>query len=360
MSNQQPKYQLPPNIDRYLATLSKIYAQQSNRLLQEIVVNSQTKVQEAWVYDSWSNAGHAVHLTMPETIFLSAERNRDGVQDQIQQDLNKLHNVQDEFFAQVFLEMDVPQNSDWRTDSGLLLRHGRVVSNDATKRIWESQKFRLFLSHKSEDRKQTAALKSRLQLFGVSCFVAHEDISPTKTWQDEIENALATMDGFVAAMTENFHESYWTDQEVGYALARGVPIIALRLGRDPYGFIAKFQALTCDWSDAAEKIVKALIGDSRMFRAYTQALRNCPNYDGGNTLAKVLPSIGLLSPQQIDDLVTAYNETSELRGSYGFNGSKPIIYGPGLVSHLNRLGTRQFVLGDTGLIRIQTSEDIPF
>src|ERR1017187_3416876 len=117
----------------------------------------------------------------------------------------------------------------------------------------------MFLSHKSEVKKETAILKDALRLFGIAAFVAHEDIHPTKEWQDEIENALATMDGFVALITSSFHESDWTDQEVGYALARSVPIIAVRLERDPYGFLAKFQALTANWESAPEGIVKLLI-----------------------------------------------------------------------------------------------------
>ena len=55
------------------------------------------------------------------------------------------------------------------------------------------------------------------------------------------------MDAFAALMTEGFHDSDWTDQEVGFALARGVPVIAVKLGRDPYGFLGKFQALRADW-----------------------------------------------------------------------------------------------------------------
>jgi hypothetical protein len=37
---------------------------------------------------------------------------------------------------------------------------------------------------------ETAGLKERLHLYGVSALVAHEDIRPTKDWQDEIESAL--------------------------------------------------------------------------------------------------------------------------------------------------------------------------
>ena len=225
-----------------------------------------------------------------------------------------------------------------------------AVAPDASKRIWGEEGFRVFLSHKTDVKKETADLKERLRLFGISCFVAHEDIHPTKAWQDEIENALASMDGFIALMTADFHDSEWTDQEVGFALARGVPLIAVRLGRDPYGFIGKFQGLSSTWSTAAEDIIKILIRYERMFSTYVSALRKCPRWDSGNTLSKALPGIEGLTPLQIDELSFAYNETSELRGSYGFNGSKPKEYGVGLVSHMNRLGSRQFKYSPKGLI----------
>ena len=180
--------------------------------------------------------------------------------------------------------------------------------------------------------------------------MAHEDIHPTKTWQDEIENALATMDGFVALMTTNFHDSDWTDQEVGFAFARGVPIIAVRLGKDPYGFIGKFQGLSSTWQTAAEDIVKILIKNDRMFSAYVAALRKCPSWDSGNTVAKALPGIERLTDAQVDELASAFNETSELQGSFAFHGGKPRLYGPGLVSHINRLGSRQFRFAADGQI----------
>ena len=69
-------------------------------------------------------------------------------------------------------------------------------------------------------------------------------------------------------MTSGFHKRDWTDQEVGYALARAVPIIAMRLERDPYGFLGKFQALTSDRELAPEEIVKLLIKNDRMLSAY--------------------------------------------------------------------------------------------
>jgi hypothetical protein len=352
MSGTARNFELPKSIDRYLAALSKLYAQEGRRQLQEIIVNSRTRVHEEWSRDNWNGGtyGHALYLLVPEPLFLTALKQKDEVQKQIKEDLNRVHNIQNEFIEEVFLEMEVAEDSEWRKESGLLVAGKRVVPVDATKRIWGDQGFRLFLSHKSEVKKETAELKDCLHLFGISCFVAHEDILPTKAWQDEIENALASMDGFVALMTESFHDSDWTDQEVGFAFARGVPIVAVRLGKVPYGFIGKFQALSSTWLTVAEDLVKVLIKNDRIFSAYVQALRKCTSWDSGNTMAKALPGIEKLSKLQIDDLVAAYNENSELRGSFGFNGKSTKFYGPGLVSHLNLLGARQFTFANSGLI----------
>lgn len=86
-------------------------------------------------------------------------------------------------------------------------------------------------------------LRGALAEYGISAFVAHEDIEPTREWQDEIELALSTMDAMLAVLSPGFKESNWTDQEVGFAVGRKIPIVALRLGLDPYGFIARYQAV---------------------------------------------------------------------------------------------------------------------
>jgi hypothetical protein len=338
------KHELPANIERYLAALSRLYARDGKRALQEIVVNAQVRVVEEWTYDRWDGGiyGHALYLTLPEPLFLAASRDRNQIQTSIAQDLNGLHNFHNEHIAEVFLEMEVAEDGDWRQESGLLVTTTRTVLPDQAKRIWGTGGFRLFLSHKTEVKRQAAALKERLKLFGVSAFVAHEDIHPTRAWQDEIESALHSMDGFVAIMTDGFHDSLWTDQEVGFALMRGVPVIALRMGKDPYGFLGKFQALSTDWDDAPEGIVKLLINRDRMFSAYLQALRDCTGWDDGNVLSRILPAIERLTEQQIDELVAVCNDNNEIRYSFGFRGNKPSQHGGGLIPHLHRLGHRRF------------------
>jgi hypothetical protein len=346
MSSRERNFELPRNIEHYLAAISKMYGQEGHKQLQEIIVNSQIRIHEEFSFDGWDGGiyGHALYLTIPETLFLSLVKQRDYIQGKIREDINNIHNIQDEFIDQVFLEMEIPEDQDWRKESGLLLTSKRIILPEAQNRIWGNKGYRLFFSHKAEVKKETADLKKNLRLFGVSCFVAHEDIHPTKEWQNEIENALFSMDGFVALMTEGFHDSDWTDQEVGVAFGRGVPIIIIKLGKDPYGFIGKFQALSCSWNDSPKEIVKILVKHDLMLNAYIEAIQDCQSFDHGNELAEILPFIDKLSHQQARRLVSAYNDNAQVRNSFGFNGKKPIYYGEGLAFHLKRLTGQTYEL----------------
>jgi hypothetical protein len=109
---------------------------------------------------------------------------------------------------------------------------------------WQTTKrFRLFISHISADKLIATRLKDALAAHHIAGFVAHEDIHPTLAWQDEIERGLRTMDAMVAVHTKGFSASFWTQQEIGFALGRGVKVISFKYGEDPTGFIGKHQAL---------------------------------------------------------------------------------------------------------------------
>jgi len=134
-------------------------------------------------------------------------------------------------------------------DNSKLLAIGKHLGYDKTDApsylepaFWEEGKFRVFLSHLSKQKSWTTSLQEELSKFGITAFVAHKDIKPTLEWQAQIETALATCDALVALLHAGFHESNWTDQEIGFAMGRGVPVFSVRFGQDPYGFIGKTQA----------------------------------------------------------------------------------------------------------------------
>jgi TIR domain len=206
--------ELPGKLEQCLATLSKLYGSQNKRSLQEIIVNARAWLNDRTIWDDDGGYGHTLYLAVPELLYLAHAAELVSVQDKITEDLNTVHNITGEFFNQTLFEMDLPKDHDWRHESGLLITGPRRVNASATDRIWTDGQFRLFLSHKSDIKKEAHSLKETLRAYGISAFVAHDDIVPTKEWQEEIENALATMDGFAALLTSGFHDSNWTDQEV--------------------------------------------------------------------------------------------------------------------------------------------------
>lgn len=103
---------------------------------------------------------------------------------------------------------------------------------------------RVFLSHLAKDREEVHELARVLKMIGFACFVAHDEIRPSRSWLREIERALNSCEILVGYITEGFSESEWTDQEVGWALGRGlvaIPVVAG--GPMPYGFLGTYQAI---------------------------------------------------------------------------------------------------------------------
>lgn len=146
-------------------------------------------------------------------------------------------------------------------------RGTRLIPPEPPEAWQNTQLFRMFVSHVSGEKRNAHRLKDCLLDHGVSCFVAHDDIKPTVEWRHEIEKALECMDGFVAMHTEGFSKSNWTQQEVGFALGRGVKIISFKLDEeDPTGFLSHQQALSREGRKAEDisiDIIELLKNDVR-------------------------------------------------------------------------------------------------
>ena len=222
--------------------------------------------------------------------------------------------------------------------------------------LWGDGVLRAFISHVAEHKDLATEIKFSLEQYGIASFVAHEDIEPMKEWELEIESALFSMNILVALLTEGFSESKWTDQEVGVAVGRGVPIVPVRLGKDPYGFMARYQAIP--GSRTTAEIVHTIflyvlrheglkeIGTD----AYIAALANSGNFHRSNTLARFLPDIEHLSPGQEEALVEAFDNNGQVNGAYEIRDS--------IVGHLKRItgndyGIVNYRLVPTQLINIE-------
>ena len=103
-------------------------------------------------------------------------------------------------------------------------------------------------------------LANFLESKNIKCFVAGNDINPSREWRDQITMALRTMEAMITinmgATREkdgtkqkiSFSSSVFCMQEVGAAFVRNVPIIPIKIDELPQGFDEKFQACKVDVS----------------------------------------------------------------------------------------------------------------
>ncbi|HOC94362.1 MAG TPA: toll/interleukin-1 receptor domain-containing protein [bacterium] len=317
--------ELPKRLENILAQLSVYYEKNSNPEMQSIIVNSRYRVHEVWNYDNWNGGtyGHAIYFQVPSTIFYRIFDERDVIAEELRKRINEISNVQNESIDAVFIELQEDQIlENWREKSGLIISQSAVLvdlTEDESKRLWKPDYFRLFISHKDEYKSEATKLSKALEFYGISCFVAHENIHPIEEWQHEIEKALFSMDAFMALLTDNFPNSQWTDQEIGIAIGRRTPIVPVRLGIDPYGFIGKYQGLKGkDISPhrLANQIFNTLIEKrylkDRLFESLAVRLENPVSYKHATFLMGYLEKMPYASPQTIERLEKAPENTGQL------------------------------------------------
>lgn len=188
--------------------------------------------------------------------------------------------------------------------------------------FWEEGNLRIFVSHLAKEKITAIELKETLETFGISSFVAHSDIEPTKAWQHEIELALRTCDCLVALLTDDFNSSKWTDQEIGFAYARNIFIIPVRMGVDPYGFIGSVQAITFhSMSRLADDILTSLLKNNKTTEKISEAIMH--KFETSNSWADAKRSWNLMekfsnwSENLIERFYKARENNSQVRGAYG-------------------------------------------
>jgi len=189
--------------------------------------------------------------------------------------------------------------------------------------FWQPGMFRIFLSHLAAHRSFAAELQESFFKFGISCFVAHNDIEPTEEWQTQIETALSTCDCLIALLHKNFHVSNWTDQEIGFAMGRSLPAFSVRFDQDPYGFIGRFQAFNGNGKSAdslAEEMFDAFRKHKQTQHKMSEVLVRL--FEQSYTYSQSKSRIGYLEELEIWDpmfstrIQAAINSNSQISDSW--------------------------------------------
>ncbi|WP_051185895.1 toll/interleukin-1 receptor domain-containing protein [Magnetospirillum fulvum] len=318
-------FALPPKTHAFLRRLRTEYDEEGNSLLVEIIDFSRILVVPGTDYDNWNGGtyGHDVRIFLPERVLGKIRvREQQTLCEKLCEDLNACsQSYPNEHFRAVTIEGDDETDPEARQAVPL---GGRPNIDPNSLAIWQPGQIRLFISHRDIHKAEAKTLGEALANYGISSFVAHDTIQPMTTWRSEILKGLETMEVMVAFLTEGFHDSIWTNQEVGYALGRNVPVISLKMAtEDPKGFIGDVQAVKGRLSDpdytAAEvyKVLAERLGNrERLQGALLTAFVAAPDFtEAKNRFDRMAGVVGRLSDDELRQIIEGFRGNDQLHNA---------------------------------------------
>jgi hypothetical protein len=364
------KHFLPSKLPSYLRRLAAEYANDPQRKLElEVVSTCRARVEAETEYDNWNGGtyGHDVWLYLPlELLGRIGLRNLNETRQALLDDLKLLsQSVPNEFFSQIHLE-EIDEE-----DFGFQIAQpasSRPAINPESVAFWKTGLVRLFISHRDTHKAKANQLARALEKFGISCFVAHDTIKPMSEWRKEIMKGLETMEAMLVFLTDDFADSVFTNQEVGFAIGANKPIISLKLERkDPPGFISHEQALRGDMNDPVGTakslyplISKAIGNADRLNDGLIAAFASAANFDEARDRFDLLAAnIDKLEQFQLEAIVSAYEINDQLHNSIYLNNNHDR-----LKRYLERATGRKFEVGSGRIKEIAKrklqNDDLPF
>jgi hypothetical protein len=307
--------------DSIKATLLRMLELKGLEEAHSVVSSSNLEVEQIG-YDNWNGGtyDYRINLELPIESFVHLEHKIEALEKEILTIIQPLWKTNENINVSSVAIQPLPLTSDGiRRFSPL--GHSRLPS------FWTPGNLRLFISHTSANGANASALQESLTPFGVSGFVAHVDIEPTKEWEAEIFKALQTMDALVAILTPDFPNSKWCDQEVGIAFGLDRLVIPLRAGIDPYGFMARHQAITCSPDNIAasvpqiaEVLLKNEMTAASMTNAIVRAFSSSWNFATSKALISLIEMFPKLSSDHARLISNALKFNVQVIDSWGVPG----------------------------------------
>lgn len=314
-------YSLPSKVGVCLKRIDLEYKRSKKETYRTIIASARVAVVENTDSTDWDGGatGHDLILFLPESILHDialGEQNEIG--NVICSDLNSAHSVFREYFNKVRLELS--DETDPMYLGALPASQSPPASADLLN-FWKPGLIRLFISHRDAHKAKANELATSLESYGISSFVAHDTIQPTKEWRREIISGLETMEIMLLFLTDDFHESPFTSQEIGFALGRSVPIISLKLERkDPPGFVGHEQALrgnlatpSASTSAVYSLLIEKLGRRERAWSSLISAFVTATDFvEAKHRFDRMDTAVQSLSDSQLSTIISGYYKNDQL------------------------------------------------
>lgn len=191
-------------------------------------------------------------------------------------------------------------------------------------------KVKVFLSHSVQDKDFAIRLASKLRDYPfIEIFMAPDDIKAGTFWVDELKYNLKNSDVVLALLTENYHKSDWTEQEIGLAWAFEKRILALSLdGNMGNGYVKNFQIQTWPIDFNAIHLSKLTIDlyptienkDEFAEGVLKLGLTTSGSFEQANAIASVIQRlVEHLKPELINYVIKAYEQNSQVTYAIKWN-----------------------------------------
>ena len=176
-----------------------------------------------------------------------------------------------------------------------------------------------FISYAKDIKTKAGKIKEFLDQFGFNCFLAHEDIPPQTVWPAKIVEALKNCDLFLPLLTSGFIESFYCQQETGFAYCRDVEILPIKITKAPIGMIADIQAVTFNrknFEPSCWKIINHVAKNKSLSKPILDALINwfgdSGNYETANERTKKVLNDFEYSPKQVKTIRKHIKSNSQI------------------------------------------------
>lgn len=117
--------------------------------------------------------------------------------------------------------------------------------------------YRVFICYGHEDIGLVRKIDQALQRIGLQPWWS-ELITPGTPFPEAIKTMIAHCHIFMPVLTATSRGRPWVHQEIGYALALGVPVLPVAVGQMPADMLAELHAVSIEVEWSVEQIAKAL------------------------------------------------------------------------------------------------------
>ncbi len=224
---------------------------------------------------------------------------------------------------------------------------------------------KIFMSHLAAQKGEAAKLATELPK-EFSYFIAHKDIEVTKEWQVEIKKALMSANAFVLFVRQGVEKSYWINQEIGAAVARGIPIVSLKMdGKNPCGFSGGIQAQEVpqpvNFVRLADEVTNILLKkfprwkgkiQSPLRRNTIEKFIQSGSWDSAKANFEELQKLKNITYEEAESLMQAWHANVDIKQAFGVgtNGE--------LQGFLRRAGDGSYTIENDQCIKSGSSEEL--